>query len=54
MHFGDGNSQKPLFMPEHGGWQINEEPLQFVADNQLKGLPNPGQALTFHRSPNKY
>ena len=43
--------KKPLFMPEHGGWQINEEPLQFVADNQLKGLPNPGQALTFHLGP---
>ena len=43
--------KKPLFMPEHGGWQINEEPLQFVADNQLKGLPNPGQALTIHLSP---
>ncbi len=41
----------PLYMPEHGGWQINEEPLQFVADNQLKGLPNPGQALTFHLGP---
>ena len=43
--------KKPLFMPEHGGWQINEEPLQFVADNQLKGLTNPGQALTFHLGP---
>ena len=41
----------PLSLPEHGGWQINEEPLQFVADNQLKGLPNPGQALTFHLGP---
>jgi hypothetical protein len=41
----------PLSMPEHGGWQINEEPLQFVADNQLKGLPNPGQALTIHLGP---
>ena len=41
----------PFYMPEHGGWQINEEPLQFVADNQLKGLPNPGQALTFHLGP---
>ena len=46
--------QNPLSMPEHGGWQINEEPLQFVADNQLKGLPNPGQALTFHLGPKKY
>ena len=43
--------KNPLSMPEHGGWQINEEPLQFVADNQLKGLPNPGQALTFHLGP---
>ena len=43
--------KKPLFMPEHGGWQINEEPLQFVADNQLKGLPNPGQALTIRLGP---
>ena len=41
----------PLSMPEHGGWQINEEPLQFVADNQLKGLSNPGQALTIHLGP---
>lgn len=41
----------PLSMPENGGWQINEEPIQFVADNQLKGLPNPGQALTFHLGP---
>ena len=43
--------EDPLLLPKHGGWQINEEPIQFVADNHLKGLPNPGQALTFHLAP---
>ena len=43
--------KQPLLMPKHGAWQINQEPLQFVADNQLKGLTNPGQALTIHLGP---
>ena len=41
----------PLPLPAHGGWQLQEEPLQFVADNASKGLPNPGPALTIHLGP---